>query len=81
MKNNSRERQSIIWEESKKYFIIGFIVGVIPFVIIIMILNSTNHISNIEHLKMVVPIMGIITAFVNGFILQYKVRKKLLQET
>ena len=83
MKNSNVDKQymrKIVNETSKKYFIIGFIVGIFPFMILILILNNANHLSNIEHLKEIVPIMGIITSLINGFILQYKVQKKLLSE-
>lgn len=83
MKDNNRDKQymeEIIYDTSRKYFIIGFIIGVIPFMILILILNNSTQISNIEHLKRIIPIIGIITAFINGWVLQYKVHKKLLEE-
>lgn len=83
MKDNSIDKhymEEIIYEASKKYFILGFIIGIIPFVVLIMILNNSSQLSNIDHLKRIVPIIGIITAFINGWVLQYKVQKKLFNE-
>lgn len=83
MKDNNRDKhymEEMIYETSKKYFIIGFIIGVIPFMILILVLNHSNQVSNIDYLKRVIPVIGIITAFINGWILQYKVQKKLLRE-
>lgn len=53
-----------------KYFFIGFIVGIIPFVIVLTTL-STNRFPSI--FKMTLIIVALITATINGYILRYNI--------
>lgn len=53
-----------------KYFFIGFIVGIIPFVILLTML-SINRFPNI--FKAALIIVALITATINGYILRYNI--------
>ena len=52
------------------YFFIGFIVGIIPFVILLTML-SINRFPNI--FKATLIIVALITATINGYILRYNI--------
>lgn len=68
MKNNDIEILK------NKYFFIGFIVGIIPFLILLTII-SVNKFSYL--FKITLIITALITAFVNGSILRYNITLKL----
>ena len=53
-----------------KYFFIGFIVGIMPFVILLTML-SINGFPNI--FKMTLIVIALITATINGSILRYNI--------
>lgn len=53
-----------------KYFFIGFIVGIIPFVILLTML-SINRFPNI--FKATLIIVALITVTINGYILRYNI--------
>lgn len=53
-----------------KYFFIGFIVGIIPFVILLTML-SIDRFPNI--FKATLIIVALITATINGYILRYNI--------
>ena len=58
-----------------KYFFIGFIIGIIPYIILIIVTNNFMKLPNLIYLKKVLIIIGICTAFINAFILQNKVNR------
>lgn len=64
MKDNSIEIMK------NKYFFIGFIVGIMPFVILLTML-SINRFPNIFKLTLIV--VALITATINGYILRYNI--------
>lgn len=57
-----------------KYFFIGLIVGIFPFLILLLILNQYS-ISNIY--KMTIIIISIIVSIINGYILKHNVNIKI----
>ena len=57
-----------------KYFFIGFIVGIIPFMILLIILSGYK---NFNSYKYVIIIISLITALINGYILKINVLAKL----
>ncbi len=60
-----------------KYFFIGFIVGIIPYSIIILIISNNNiNIDNI--IRSMIAIVSISTGFINAIILSNVAYKKLL---
>lgn len=73
MKNNNIEKQlekdtTYINTCKTKYFFIGFITGIIPFILIIIILNSLSNLTT--PFKESLVIVGLITAFINGLTLK-----------
>lgn len=57
-----------------KYFFIGLIVGIFPFLILLLILNQYS-ISNIY--KMTIIIISIVVSIMNGYILKHNVNTKI----
>lgn len=57
-----------------KYFFIGFIVGIIPFIILLIILSEYK---NFNSYKYVIIITSLITSLINGYILKINVLAKL----
>lgn len=68
MKNNNIEILK------NKYFFIGFIIGIIPFLILIAILTNYPY---TEKYKTMIVILSIITSLINGYILRYNVSLKV----
>lgn len=75
-----RHKDNLIEFKKSKFFLIGFIVGIIPFMLIlgIMILKQ----GGIEHIPSIfrntLIIAGIITSLLNSFILKNMVSTKLI---
>lgn len=67
MKIDNKEKQNI---SKSKYMLVGFIVGIIPFMAIILI--SSNISGNVDTVPKVfkdtIIIFGIITSFINAFV-------------
>lgn len=61
-----------------KYFFIGFLVGIIPYIIMTLICDYSYVASNLFHFKKILITIGIATALINGFILQGKINRKYL---
>lgn len=57
-----------------KYFFIGFIVGIIPFIILLIILSGYK---NFNSYKYVIIIISLITSLLNGYILKANALAKL----
>lgn len=57
-----------------KYFFIGFIVGIIPFIILLSILSGYE---NYNTYKYIIITISLITSFLNGYILKRNVLLKL----
>lgn len=57
-----------------KYFFIGFIVGIIPFIILLIILSGYK---NFNSYKYVIIIISLIASLLNGYILKTNVLAKL----
>lgn len=68
MKNNSIDILK------NKYFFIGFIVGIIPFIILLIILSGYK---NFNSYKYVIIIISLITSLLNGYILKTNALAKL----
>lgn len=77
MKNINKDQQQEIIHYRAKFFFIGFIVGIVPYLIIILIFNQINQLNNLINFKETITIIGIITSLCNGLILQHKIAKKL----
>ena len=60
-----------------KYFLVGFIAGIIPYVLIILLYDNYKPLANFLYFKEILLTIGICTAFINGFILQGKINKRL----
>lgn len=79
MKNNNNDftTKTIDLKSYKnRYFFIGFLVGIIPYIILICIYNAQTR--NIGNLKEILFFVGIITASINAFILKDKATKKIM---
>lgn len=79
MKNNSNDlKQDAMNLKSykAKYFLIGFIVGIIPYIILIMLFNNSITWTKLIYFKEILVIIGICTAFTNAFVLESKVNKR-----
>ncbi len=57
-----------------KYFFIGFIVGIIPFIILLIILSGYK---NFNSYKYVIIIISLIASLLNGYILKTNALAKL----
>lgn len=74
MKDNSIEQQlktdiENIEAAKNKYFLFGFILGCIPFLLVIIILNISSK-NDISILQYTLLVASLITATVNAFILR-----------
>lgn len=79
MKNNNNDlKQDVINLKSfkAKFFLIGFIVGIIPYIILLAFFDNYKTLTHLIHFKEILVTIGICTAFINAFILQSKVNKR-----
>lgn len=79
MKNNNNDlkQEEINLKTYKtKYFLIGFIVGITPYIILLMSYEKFTTLSHLIHFKEILLTIGICTAFINAFILQSKINKR-----
>lgn len=79
MKNNNNDlKQDVINLKSfkAKFFLIGFIVGIIPYVILLLSFENFQTLTHLIHFKGILVTIGICTAFINAFVLQSKVNKR-----
>lgn len=74
--NDLKQEETILKSYKTKYFFIGFLVGIIPYVLIIILFDYTKDLSKLYHFKEILITIGIATAFINAFILQGKIDKK-----
>ena len=76
MKIDSRDKQNI---NMSKYLLIGFIIGIIPFIVIILISsNISGSIDNIPKIfKNTIIIFGIVISLINAFIFNNMMSNKL----
>ena len=76
MKIDSRDKQNI---NMSKYLLIGFIIGIIPFIVIILISsNISGSIDNIPKIfKNTIIIFGIVISLINAFIFKNMMTNKL----
>lgn len=56
-------------ERKLKYYNIGFIIGIIPYLLLIILTDDLS-------LKKILLVIGFITAIINGNLLKYKYIKK-----
>ncbi|MDE5630802.1 MAG: hypothetical protein K2G03_00445 [Bacilli bacterium] len=79
MKNNNNDlkHEEINLRAYKSiYFLIGFIVGIIPYIILLASFESFTTLNQLSQFKEILVTIGICTAFINAFILQSKINKK-----
>ena len=78
MINNNDLQQIInnIENKKNKYYLIGFILGIIPYLFILVFAKIINISSSFIN---VLIIFGIITAFVNAHILSNQIFKRLIE--
>lgn len=79
MKNNNNDlkQEEINLKSYKaKYFLIGFIVGITPYIILLMSYERFTTFTQLIHFKEVLVTIGISTALINAFVLQNKVNKR-----
>ena len=76
MKIDSRDKQNI---NMSKYLLIGFIIGIIPFIVIILISsNISGSIDSIPKIfKNTIIIFGIAISLINAFIFKNMMTNKL----
>lgn len=76
MKIDNREKQNI---NMSKYLLMGFIIGIIPFIVIILI--SSNISGNIDDIpkifKNTIIIFGIVTSLINAFVFKNMMLNKI----
>lgn len=76
---NNKELQQKIELNKGKYFLIGFILGIIPFLFLILglalIKGGIEYIPNI--FKNTIIILGLITSIANAFIFKIMISNKL----
>lgn len=77
MKNINKNNQQEIIHYRTKFFFIGFIVGIIPYLIMILIFSQFNKFQQLVNFKETIVVIGIITSLCNGLILQHKIAKKI----
>lgn len=82
MKHNNMEQQlendiNIIETSKNKYFLIGFVLGCIPFIIIIIFLKTFSN-NDINALIEILIITALITAIINAFTLKQFVYQRLI---
>ena len=71
-----KEEINLIENKKNKYFIIGLILGFIPYLIILIVCNTLNVSTSF---KEILIIMGLITAIFNAYILSNQVFKRLIE--
>ena len=76
MKIDSRDKQNI---NMNKYLLIGFIIGIMPFIVLILISsNMSGSIDNIPKIfKNTIIIFGIATSLINAFIFKKMMVNKI----
>jgi hypothetical protein len=83
MKDNSIDKQLIeeinsIESSKNKYFTLGFILGIVPFLLIILVLNIFVT-KNISILKYTLLVASLITATINAFFLRFTTYNRLIE--
>lgn len=79
MKNNNndlKQEEIKLTSYKAKYFLIGFVVGITPYIILLMTYEKFTTLTNFIHFKEILVTIGICTAFINAFILQSKIDKR-----
>lgn len=82
MKDNNKEQQlkeEIINIEAtkNKYFLIGFILGCVPFILMVLLIKYFYQYELYSLIQMIL-IMALITSITNAFILKNRVYKRLI---
>lgn len=80
MKNNNVNlQQNWIKANQTKFFFLGFIVGIVPYCILIGGILKMERYQNLQHLLYILLFIGILTAIGNGFSLRNQFNKKVIQ--
>ena len=83
MKNNSMAQQlrneiESIEASKNKYFFFGFILGWLPFLIVLLLINIFIS-SNVSIIKYTLLVVSLITATANAFILRFTTYSRLME--
>lgn len=68
--------ENILKAYKTKYFLMGFIIGIVPYILLILLSEYSHTIPNLYPFKELIITIGICTATINAFILKSKVSKK-----
>lgn len=71
--------ENILKSYQAKYFLIGFIIGIVPYILLIILSENTHTVANLMHFKELLMMIGICTAIINAFVLRSKVNKKCVE--
>ncbi len=79
MKNNNndlKQDEINLTAYKAKYFLIGFMVGITPYILLLMSYEKFTTLTQLVNFKEILVTMGICTAFINAFIFQKKINKR-----
>lgn len=84
MKDNNMIEQlkneiTYIETSKNKYFLLGFILGITPFVLLLIIFNMFNSPNTYNIFTQTILIAALFTATINAFILKYKSYNRLIE--
>lgn len=84
MKDNSMIEQlkneiTYIETSKNKYFLLGFILGITPFVLLLIIFNMFNAPNTYNIFTQTILIAALFTATINAFILKHKSYNRLIE--
>lgn len=84
MKDNSMIEQlkneiTYIETSKNKYFLLGFILGITPFVLLLIIFNMFNEPNTYNIFTQTILIAALFTATINAFILKHKSYNRLIE--
>ncbi len=78
--NNENKQQTLIKINQNKFFFLGFIVGIVPYVILIRGIMQMERYQNLQNLLSILLFLGILTAIGNGFSLRKQYVSKMIKQ-
>ena len=73
-----QKKKSFISRKRNTYFFIGFLVGIIPFGVLILVLSTSKSMyASTQLFQNTLLIIGIVAAIANAFILRNRITKHL----